>query len=737
MTRPALRPPEPPHDPKSLLLNGIIGFRNGATTPGLPPVTVNSACCTLELPRLPSAIRDLAEPTGSLGGIRPPSNVAVGPRGGIFLLEAASETLKRFDPCECRFDKVPHVGGNGGGARQFRRPRAIAVACSNLYVCDTGVAAKPAENHRVSVFALKGFALRGHLVPPKSKRPWTPISVAVDSLGRVWVGDAERRLHRFTPSGLWGHDWPLPFMPRHLAIDCRDLLYIVYAGAPTPLVVLDAEARPIAQQPHTPDDIRAGFPKLPFAVDPAGNLWLEPCCRPDAIKKANPNANLVFDGAGLPVEVDPVRTDVFERSAEYRSLPLDSHIAQCVWHRIQLFGALPVGTQVRVRTFCADEILAPAELDVLADWRECAVADVFDSGGRWDCLVRSTPGRYLWLELTFLGTGSETPAIGAIVVEFPRVSLRRFLPAVFGMEPVSADFTDRLLSLFDTLLRGIERQIDRMALLFDPASAPAATKDRRQVDFLTWLGTWIGIALDRNWDVETRRRFLKHAGSLFDRRGTLSGLRQELLLLLNFAARLPCVEEPRSCGVCAPAISNCFPPQAPEPPEFPPLVLEHFRLRRWLRLGAGCVGDEAVVWGERIIGRTRLGVTAQANVTRPDTSPDPARDAFLAHASQFSVFVPARCATSPRNRRAFENLLKTEAPAGTRGYLQLVEPRFRIGIQSMLGFDSVIAAVPEGMRLGETPLGGSSILTGPPHMQGGPTIAVGKDGRIGTTTLLS
>ena len=56
--------------------------------------------------------------------------------------------------------------------------------------------------------------------------------------------------------------------------------------------------------------------------------------------------------------------------------------------------------------------------------------------------------------------------------------------------------------------------------------------------------------MDRNWDVATRRRFLKRAGSLFDRRGTLKGLRDQELLLLGIEERAPCPAEERACGRC-------------------------------------------------------------------------------------------------------------------------------------------------------------------------------------------
>lgn len=747
-------PPQPPHDPHSLLLNGRLGWQQIAPAPGDRPTVIDPDCCALVLPPTPAALRDFAEPSGSFGGLRPPSNVALGPDGSIYLLDRAGHRLKRFDPCACAFVEVPCIAGEGGGSRQLRNPGGIAVACGNLYVCDTGLdAASTAgdcesqaaaderlqrENHRISVFALHGFALRGHLTPPASERPWRPVAVAVDSLGRLWAGDARGKLHRFTPHGRWERSWPMVPPPADLAVDCSDRLYIASPGTSAAIRVFDPELRPVSSQPAHPSDARMWFPRMPFEVDAQGRLLLEPLCEPRDVHACKPQGPFLFDEAGNPVAgALPGSFPLYETAATYRSGPLDSKIAQCVWHRISLLGSLPPGTRIIVRAFCADERLDPADLDVFSTWHTCAVADSFDNGSQWDCLLRAEPGRYVWLELRFEGNGSATPAIGAIVVEFPRISLRRFLPAVFGMEPVSADFTDRFLALFDTPLRRVEHQVDRMAAVFDPLSAPAITVDPRRLDFLSWLATWIGITVDRNWDVETRRRFLKRAGALFDRRGTVSGLREQLLLLLHVTRHAPCADEPGTGpDRCVPRPLNCAPPPEPRPHRMPPLVLEHFRLRRWLRLGRGHLGEAAVVWGERIVGRTRLGMNGQAGVTRLDASPDPARDPFLVHANQFSIFVPARCRTQGGARKALENLVRTEAPAGTRGYLHFVEPRFRIGIQSMLGFDSVVAGLPQGVTLGETPLGAASILTAPPHREGGPAIAIGKQGRVGTTTRL-
>ena len=724
---PGLPPvPEPPHDPRSLLLNARTGFRRIDPPAGQTGVVEDPRCCVLVLPEAPAAQRRLDESSGSLGGIRLPSTAAFGPDGSLFVLDRARARLRRFDSCTCAFVDVPCVGDSGSGPRQLLHPGVIAADREALYVCDTG-------NGRVSVFSLRGFTLRGHLRPPAGEPAWRPVAVSTGARGRVWVADALGRVHRFDGDGSHHRSWPVALAPDHIAADGDGRIFVI--ASDVAVHVLNASGVLLDEAPATPAEAARSFPQLPFEVDSQGRLHLTPLCV-DSCECHTRTGGGVFDADGNPIvlQTGPA-APTYVSSALYRSAALDSGIAQCTWHRLVLSGELPTGCRIRVRASCADEPIATKDLDALAAWHHCADADRFDGGGTWDCLLRANPGRYLWLEMMFEGTGAATPSIREVLVEFPRVSLRRYLPAVFGMDPVSADFTDRFLALFDVPLRRIEGQVDRMARLFDPASAPAVTSDPRRLDFLTWLGTWIGVSVDRNWDVGTRRRFIKRAGALFDRRGTVRGLREQLLLLLDFASRRSCEPAIADECRCVPRPLNCAPPRPETTPEMPPLVLEHFRLRRWLRIGRGQLGDAAVVWGERLVGRTRLAAHGQLGATRLDASPDPERDPFLVHANQFSVFVPARYRHDDRSRKALENLVRTEAPAATRGYLHFVEPRFRIGIQSMLGFDTVVAAVPQGVELRNTPLGDGSVLTGAAHVDG-QGLAIGKTSRVGTTARL-
>ena len=166
----------------------------------------------------------------------------------------------------------------------------------------------------------------------------------------------------------------------------------------------------------------------------------------------------------------------------------------------------------------------------------------------------------------------------------------------------------------------------------------------------------------------------------------------------------------------------------------PSLVLEHFRLRRWLfvvkddRPRGDAVGREH---RQPLAARRECG----GGRTQVLTAPDPLHDPFLvyAHGSRCSCLR----AIAPMGAQGAGELLRAESPAHTRWYLRFVEPRFRVGVQSMIGFDSVVGCVPQGVTLGEGALGRAPVLTGPPQLAGGAAIALDREGRIGTTAQLS
>ena len=740
--------PRPPHDPTSWLLNGRVGWHAIKLDPR--EFQQLAAQQSLVLALAPASQRSLTEASGSFGGLTPPGNVALGPDGTIYLLDTQDAQLKRFDPCECQFLPVPCLGGVGSRPRQLKNPHGVAVCAGNLFVCDTG-------NHRLSVFALHGFVLRGFWQPPAAAykkpnpqlvNPWEPFDLAFDGLGRVYVTDgANGCVHRFTPAGQWEKCFPGFGQATWIATDCRDLIFVVVSGAPSTVLKVNPDGTR-SEVGASPAELMPVFSCCPFPVDADGLLHLGPLCAADSqanCKSLQPAPKCppgqapergVFDPRGNPVDCVIRKATSYVTKATYLSTSLDSELYRCQWHRVILRGEIPAGARVFVSTYTAEAKLADDDIRNLGDVWETNQTATEMSKGQWDCLVRSGGGRFLWLKLELRSNGNVTPRLDSIEIEFPRISLRRYLPAVFGKEAVSADFTDRFLSIFDTTLRTIETNLDNEARYFDPLSAPAERDPKNGTDFLSWLGTWIGLTVDRHWPEVKRRKFLKQAGRLYDLRGTREGLWRELLLFLEMDRDYCCrADQPRDR--CRPLPANCAPP---EPPECswrpPPLILEHFKLRRWLFLGAGRLGDQAVLWGKRIVNRSRLDDTAQTDRTQLLTAQDPLRDPFHVYAYKFSVFVPASFRDSDTARKALENILRNGRPAATQAQLEYVEPRFRIGFQSMIGFDSVVGRYPAGVTLNDMQLGRATVLTAPPYKQGGPSFEIGDQSRIGATTRL-
>lgn len=719
------RPPAPPHDPKSFVLDARAGFRI-AIAQGVEVAPLDGA---LVLAPLAGGVRGLAEAGGGFGGLALPPNVALGPDGMPLLLDGEKLVLRRFDPCACEFVRLPCIAGKGKEARRLGAPGGgITVACGNLYVCDPG-------NRRVQVFALRGLPLRAIWQQPaeaKLAQPWLPVVAASDGKD-VYVADRDNgAILVFQASGRYLRALAGMGAVVALTVDCDGRLYVQRDADPDVRVV-DPVSGAVLDVRRRADEVADRFAPLPFPVTPEGHLQLAALCVDPAAGAGE------FDTHGAPVPPSASTPPSLEASGTVYTTALDSAIHRCTWDRLEIEGELRPGTTVRAFAFAAETALPDDLVTALPDdaWSACAAATAEASdaaaGARWDAMLRAQPGRFLRLKLVLEGDGHETPRIDRLRVIYPRVTLRRYLPGTFGADPVAAEFTDRFLAIFDCTFRGIERTVDWQAGLFDPLSAPTGKPGGGAPgDFLSWLATWLGVSLDRGWPEARRRRYLKKVGKLLPRRGTLDGLRDHLRLYLG-------LDEPRGCAPlppCGPCTTTTTPP--PRPPE---LVLEHYRLRRWMFLSRGRLGEASRLWGERIVNRSRLGSpdggpgNAQVGVTRLDTAQDPFRDPFHVYAHKFSVFAPAAIARSPGARRGLDRLVRAERPAHAAYQIVWVEPRFRVGIQSMIGFDSVIGCYPGGgVTLGAAPLGRATVL-GPGDDKGEPP-AISSDARIGRTTRL-
>jgi phage tail-like protein len=607
------------------LMNGIAGWRSAASA------NVAFADGALTLQALPGSMRPLVDAAGDFGGLQSAIGVGVDSQNDVYILDAGACAVKRFDRCAQKFVRLHCVGGCGCEPRQMNNAHGLAISrCDNLYLADTG-------NYRVQVFSLHDLALRSIWGPvevkaaatgytltpavPKVVAPtkrcaaklewpaatWMPWDVAVAPDGSICVSDyANGLIHFFDAAGCWrfasdgsatGH--AALKHPTRIAIDKAGRVYVIQKNA-SHVVVLDKDGK-FLRRVKQPDQIAGDFRPVAVAVDLNGNLCLSDCltrkiyfyqpegdgswCPSHCCGSAQGYAeSLVFDLTGAPLVADGAQSVCqmepaasYPTSGTYLAGPLDSKTYRCVWHRVALDGMVPQGAAVRVDTFTSEAAKTTAEIQSLPASRwATGLSDTDTSCCDWDCLVLSSPGRYLWLRLTLTGDGAESASIHQIRVYYPRNSALRFLPPVYSADAVSADFLDRFVSIFDTIRNKLSERITYVAHYFDPMSTPANPRNAGGTDFLSYLGSWIGMTLESNWPVHRRRELVRNAHRLYALRGTPAGLRLAIELY---------------CGV-------------------KPTILEMFRLRRWLILNQSTLGNCSTIFGAEVMDRLQVGVNS-------------------------------------------------------------------------------------------------------------------------------
>jgi phage tail-like protein len=736
------------------LMNGLAGWR--AAT--MDHTVFADGGDVLSLQPLPGSVRPLVDALGTFGGLQAAIGVAVDSQDRIYVLDGAACVIKRYDRCSQSFATLPCIGGCGSKPRELDDPRGMAISCrDDLYLCDSG-------NYRVQVFSIKGLALRaiwgplvvnssahGYLIQPAphSYAPgsgpdcqllrsfpegtWQPWD-AVTTAKWIYVSDyANGLIHVFDWCGCWRTAYdgaaaaqPPLSNPTRIAVDLEGRIYVLQEGKDY-VVVLD-EHGAFAGIIKQPDEVPGKFCPVAVAVDVNGDLCLSDCItrkiyfyRPDNAggwctfrccgSQPAFAASLVFDLSGNPLFTDGAQSVClleppasYPSSGTYVAGPLDSRTYRCLWHRVVLRGTLPLGCSVRADTFTSESVKSIDEILGLPESRwATGQLDTSPGCGDWDCLLLSAPGRYLWLRLTLAGDGTATPEITRAKVYYPRASALRYLPSVYREDPISEDFLDRFLSLFDTIRALTADQVTDIAHYFDPKATPANPRNDPPTDFLSWLASWLGMTLQMNWPVHKRRELVRQAHRLYALRGTPEGLRLHIELFAGVR----------------------------------PTILELFQLRRWLIVGQSSLGNCSSVFGDDVLRRLHIGSNSSIGKFQLLDNGDPRFDLFNEYAYQFQVFVPRWPGAQESDRQTLEAIIEMAKPAHTEAQLQWNDPRFRIGIQSFVGVDTVIGRYPEGVIEGQGKLGYDTVL-GDPGVDGKrPSLAVGRNTRLGNSMLLN
>ncbi len=138
-----------------------------------------------------------------------------------------------------------------------------------------------------------------------------------------------------------------------------------------------------------------------------------------------------------------------------------------------------------------------------------------------------------------------------------------FIPSIFKEAEYEASFMERYFKIFEDILKGIENdgiekieadKLDVVPDLFYPGFT-FLFKDREKVflpgieeeaasnfrkffrtdmeDFLDFLGGWMGLVLNKNWDIDTKREMIARIIPLYRIRGTRRGLEEYLRISIH------------------------------------------------------------------------------------------------------------------------------------------------------------------------------------------------------------
>lgn len=218
------------------------------------------------------------------------------------------------------------------------------------------------------------------------------------------------------------------------------------------------------------------------------------------------------------------------KSGTFISFSLDGMQEGTVWSRVSCSYELMEDTYINISFFSSDSPVIeddgkPLNIDAyLADGSVSAGEKIARLERYFkntvtnaaDAIVMNTTGRYLWLRIDILGTGSHAPVLSRVRLYPNYSSYLRYLPEVYQEDEESKDFLERYLAIFQSFFMEMEEDIEYSANWFDPDITPQ--------DFLEWLAGCVGIDDVGIWGREKLRGLIKNAFEIYREKGTRKGI---------------------------------------------------------------------------------------------------------------------------------------------------------------------------------------------------------------------
>jgi phage tail-like protein len=297
--------------------------------------------------------------------------------------------------------------------------------------------------------------------------------------------------------------------------------------------------------------------------------------------------------------------------------------------------------------------------------------------------------RYLWLRITLT---TSDPSVSPVLLQARAATeaedLREHLPATYRRN----DSTETLKHMLQ-MVRGeffdVEEQTDALARLSHPEFATAT--------MLPWLAQWLGLELPAIADDDERRDIIARAIGMYARRGTPASIAD--FVEMHTGVRPAIIEEftRRRLWVLGESSELGFDTQLPPLDPLGMVVPDE-------QSAQGCCPMSE---GEPVIGRAVVGSSG------PLASHQIGLPLFAEEAYRFCVVVDAYRVSSEDTLRELCRIVDREKPAHTDYRIDIVAPELRIGLQAMVGIDTIVGGSEPAWRLEQRQLGQTAYLVPP------------------------
>ncbi len=218
----------------------------------------------------------------------------------------------------------------------------------------------------------------------------------------------------------------------------------------------------------------------------------------------------------------------------FLSAPLDSGEKGTIWNRIQFAWESSPQNNLEISCMALDQltIIRGQEIISIQNYFEDLTIDAVEKETFFEELCQekrynvqdmyftNLKGRYLWIKIAFTSYLPEKCSLQNFMVWYHIKPVTDYLPILYQEQN---DFVKRFLAIFQSLYYDFQEQLDYVTQFLDVDCVSGT--------YLQWLAQWMGCVYPANWQDDKLRRFLKISFSLFQQKGTRTGLER----LLTFA----------------------------------------------------------------------------------------------------------------------------------------------------------------------------------------------------------